>query len=206
MKLSSKSSNIEFNCFSIQLMSFGDGQFIFILTRVKKYLSLTCLWRHAFSKTDTCLKCFCKFQELSKKNVVMSYSQKCFYHYEQTSEAGSSGGVATAAAATAKEDTSGQDTDNKQTLNESSSNNIPLMRIVQSVKHTKKRGQGAVVKEGWLIHYTNKDALKKKHFWRLDTKAITLFQVRFPLTTFSESVVTLVIDIDLTEYSLLWLG
>ncbi|OQR76368.1 Serine/threonine-protein kinase D3-like [Tropilaelaps mercedesae] len=71
---------------------------------------------------------------------------------------------------------SNQDGDNKQTLNETSSNNIPLMRIVQSVKHTKKRGQGAVVKEGWLVHYTSKDALKKKHFWRLDTKAVTMFQ------------------------------
>ena len=36
------------------------------------------------------------------------------------------------------------------------SNNIPLMRIVQSVKHTKRRGSN-VLKEGWMIHYTNKD-------------------------------------------------
>lgn len=30
------------------------------------------------------------------------------------------------------------------------------MRIVQSVKHTKRRGSN-VLKEGWMIHYTNKD-------------------------------------------------
>lgn len=36
------------------------------------------------------------------------------------------------------------------------SSNIPLMRIVQSVKHTKRRGSN-VLKEGWMIHYTNKD-------------------------------------------------
>lgn len=38
----------------------------------------------------------------------------------------------------------------------SPSANIPLMRIVQSVKHTKKR-DGQWLKEGWLVHFTNKD-------------------------------------------------
>lgn len=55
-----------------------------------------------------------------------------------------------------------------------SSANIPLMRIVQSVKHTKRRGDKAI-KEGWLVHFTNKDKTVKKHYWRLDSKAITLF-------------------------------
>ncbi|GAB1869129.1 Serine/threonine-protein kinase [Camponotus japonicus] len=55
------------------------------------------------------------------------------------------------------------------------SNNIPLMRIVQSVKHTKKRGS-KVLKEGWMVHFTNRDPVRKKHYWRLDTKSITLFQ------------------------------
>ena len=48
------------------------------------------------------------------------------------------------------------------------------MRIVQSVKHTKKR-DGRAVKEGWLVHFTNKDKTVKRHYWRLDSKAITLF-------------------------------
>lgn len=52
--------------------------------------------------------------------------------------------------------------------------NIPLMRIVQSVKHTKRRS-GQSIKEGWLVHFTNKDKSVKRHFWRLDSKAITLF-------------------------------
>lgn len=30
------------------------------------------------------------------------------------------------------------------------------MRIVQSVKHTKKRGS-KVLKEGWMVHFTNRD-------------------------------------------------
>ncbi|KAL6440063.1 hypothetical protein ACFW04_003000 [Cataglyphis niger] len=55
------------------------------------------------------------------------------------------------------------------------SNNIPLMRIVQSVKHTKRRGS-KVLKEGWMVHFTNRDPVRKKHYWRLDTKSITLFQ------------------------------
>ncbi|KAK9497813.1 hypothetical protein O3M35_003733 [Rhynocoris fuscipes] len=54
-------------------------------------------------------------------------------------------------------------------------NNIPLMRIVQSIKHTKRRGS-KVIKEGWMIHYTNKDSMRKRHYWRLDSKSITLFQ------------------------------
>ncbi|KAB7493727.1 Serine/threonine-protein kinase D1 [Armadillidium nasatum] len=52
--------------------------------------------------------------------------------------------------------------------------NIPLMRIVQSVKHTKRPSK--VLKEGWLVHFTNKDDMRKRHFWRMDTKSITLYQ------------------------------
>lgn len=56
----------------------------------------------------------------------------------------------------------------------SPSANIPLMRIVQSVKHTKKRG-GQAIKEGWLVHFTSLDKAVKRYFWRLDSKTITLF-------------------------------
>nr|XP_029717451.1 serine/threonine-protein kinase D1 [Aedes albopictus]XP_029717452.1 serine/threonine-protein kinase D1 [Aedes albopictus]XP_029717453.1 serine/threonine-protein kinase D1 [Aedes albopictus]XP_029717454.1 serine/threonine-protein kinase D1 [Aedes albopictus]XP_029717455.1 serine/threonine-protein kinase D1 [Aedes albopictus]XP_029717456.1 serine/threonine-protein kinase D1 [Aedes albopictus]XP_029717457.1 serine/threonine-protein kinase D1 [Aedes albopictus]XP_029717458.1 serine/threonine- len=64
----------------------------------------------------------------------------------------------------------------RQSSNSSSSPsaNIPLMRIVQSVKHTKRR-DGRAIKEGWLVHFTNKDKSVKRHYWRLDSKAITLF-------------------------------
>uniref|UniRef100_A0A670IKZ2 Serine/threonine-protein kinase n=1 Tax=Podarcis muralis TaxID=64176 RepID=A0A670IKZ2_PODMU len=57
----------------------------------------------------------------------------------------------------------------------STSNNIPLMRVVQSIKHTKRRSS-TVMKEGWMVHYTSKDTLRKRHYWRLDSKCITLFQ------------------------------
>lgn len=42
-------------------------------------------------------------------------------------------------------------------ISSTSSNNIPLMRIVQSIKHTKRRCGSKIIKEGWLVHFTNKD-------------------------------------------------
>lgn len=38
------------------------------------------------------------------------------------------------------------------------SSNIPLMRLIQSVHHTKRR-PGGVLREGWLLHHTNADTL-----------------------------------------------
>ncbi|KAF6728234.1 Serine/threonine-protein kinase D3 [Oryzias melastigma] len=55
------------------------------------------------------------------------------------------------------------------------SSNIPLMRLVQSVHHSKRRPAGAL-REGWLLHHTNTDALRKRHYWILDWKSITLYQ------------------------------
>ncbi|XP_028899933.2 serine/threonine-protein kinase D3 [Zeugodacus cucurbitae] len=70
----------------------------------------------------------------------------------------------------------GQSIDGQSEQSSSSSSpsaNIPLMRIVQSVKHTKKRG-GQAIKEGWLVHYTSLDKTVKRHYWRLDSKTLTL--------------------------------
>uniref|UniRef100_A0A8C1LCV7 protein kinase C n=1 Tax=Cyprinus carpio TaxID=7962 RepID=A0A8C1LCV7_CYPCA len=44
-----------------------------------------------------------------------------------------------------------------------------------SIKHTKRRST-TVVKEGWMVHYTSRDNLRKRHYWRLDSKSLTLFQ------------------------------
>lgn len=70
---------------------------------------------------------------------------------------------------------SGSEEEPRATNDGQNANNIPLMRIAQSIKHTKKGGQ-SILKEGWLMHYTNKDSFKRKHFWRLDTKMLTLYQ------------------------------
>uniref|UniRef100_A0A8C8RUN5 Serine/threonine-protein kinase n=1 Tax=Pelusios castaneus TaxID=367368 RepID=A0A8C8RUN5_9SAUR len=65
--------------------------------------------------------------------------------------------------------------DSNRMISPSTSNNIPLMRVVQSVKHTKRKSS-TIMKEGWMVHYTSKDTLRKRHYWRLDSKCITLFQ------------------------------
>lgn len=43
----------------------------------------------------------------------------------------------------------------------SSSVYIPLMRVVQSVRQTTRRSSTAL-KEGWMVHYSNKDTLVKQ--------------------------------------------
>uniref|UniRef100_H3CN08 Protein kinase D4 n=1 Tax=Tetraodon nigroviridis TaxID=99883 RepID=H3CN08_TETNG len=58
---------------------------------------------------------------------------------------------------------------------ETMSTYIPLMRLVQTVHHTRRRG-GNILREGWLLHHTNMDPLRKRHYWILDWKRITLFQ------------------------------
>ncbi|KAH8383060.1 hypothetical protein KR009_006613 [Drosophila setifemur] len=68
----------------------------------------------------------------------------------------------------------GQSEQSQSSNSSSPSANIPLMRIVQSVKHTKKRG-GQALKEGWLVHFTSLDKAVKRYFWRLDSKTVTLF-------------------------------
>jgi hypothetical protein len=50
----------------------------------------------------------------------------------------------------------------KNSCSSTPSNNIPLMRIVQSVKHTKRRGS-KVLKEGWMVHFTNRDPIVSIH-------------------------------------------
>ena len=57
--------------------------------------------------------------------------------------------------------------------------NIPVQRVVQSVKQTKRVGS-KVLKEGWMVHFTKKDSMTKKHYWRLDTKCITMYRVSTP--------------------------
>ncbi|VDL80527.1 unnamed protein product [Nippostrongylus brasiliensis] len=55
------------------------------------------------------------------------------------------------------------------------SQNIPLMRVVMSKKQTKRKSN-KVLKEGWVVHYTNQMNMRKKHYWRLDTKSLVMYQ------------------------------
>lgn len=76
-----------------------------------------------------------------------------------------------------------------------SSGNIPLMRVVQSVRQTKRRSS-AVVKEGWMVHYTSTDNLRKRHFWRLDTKTLTLFQNETGTKFYKELPLSEILSVD----------
>nr|XP_015209810.1 PREDICTED: serine/threonine-protein kinase D3 isoform X2 [Lepisosteus oculatus] len=68
-----------------------------------------------------------------------------------------------------------KDDESIKIISPSTSSNIPLMRVVQSVKHTKRKSS-TMVREGWMVHYTSRDNLRKRHYWRLDSKYLTLFQ------------------------------
>ncbi|KAM7368337.1 hypothetical protein PAMP_014564 [Pampus punctatissimus] len=68
-----------------------------------------------------------------------------------------------------------KDDETPRAISPSTSSNIPLMRVVQSIKHTKRKSS-TVVKEGWMVHYTSRDTMRKRHYWRLDSKSLTLFQ------------------------------
>ncbi|KAJ8672906.1 hypothetical protein QAD02_004167 [Eretmocerus hayati] len=93
-----------------------------------------------------------------------------------------------------------EDSDRSRPASATPSNNIPLMRIVQSVKHTKRRGS-EVLKEGWMVHFTNKDPAVKRHYWRLDTKAITLFQSDTGSKYFKEIPLSEILAIDTARES-----
>lgn len=77
------------------------------------------------------------------------------------------------------------------------SNNIPLQRIVVSVKHTKRKGS-KVLKQGWMVHFTNKDTQRKRHYWRLDTKCLTLFQDSTSNRYYKEIQLSEVLSVDST--------
>ncbi|XP_050530669.1 serine/threonine-protein kinase D1 isoform X2 [Daktulosphaira vitifoliae] len=84
-------------------------------------------------------------------------------------------------------------------IGSSPSNNIPLMRIVQSIKHTKRRGGCKVIKEGWLVHFTNKDNQRKFHYWRLDSKLITLFINDKTSKYFKEIPLSEILSVDIAK-------
>ena len=61
-----------------------------------------------------------------------------------------------------------------QLIETMSTNNIPLQRIVMSVRYKRSRGS-KILKVGWMVYFTKSDPTKKTHYWRLDTKSIMLF-------------------------------
>ncbi|XP_078516952.1 serine/threonine-protein kinase D3-like [Lissotriton helveticus] len=70
--------------------------------------------------------------------------------------------------------TSFSEMDLRTSLSPSFSNFIPLMRVVQSVRNVKRKNSYMLM-EGWMVHFTSKDSMRKRHYWQLDSKCITLF-------------------------------
>ncbi|GFT39705.1 hypothetical protein NPIL_56091 [Nephila pilipes] len=94
-----------------------------------------------------------------------------------------------------------QDDESKIPVHEASSNNIPLQRIVQSIKHTKGKNY-KVLKEGWLVHHTNREGMRKRHFWRLDTKSVTLFQNDTTSKYYKEIPLSEILSVELSKQNL----
>lgn len=59
---------------------------------------------------------------------------------------------------------------------------IPLMRVVQSVRQTTRRSSTAI-KEGWMVHYSNKDTLVPFYLFELSSRFL-VFLVLLSLPTF----------------------
>lgn len=68
------------------------------------------------------------------------------------------------------------------------STNIPLMRLVQTVHHTKRR-PGGILREGWLLHHTSTDTLVRRtntHPNALNMSCSSYFGMRHPKTVLKE--------------------
>ncbi|KAF5894164.1 serine/threonine-protein kinase D3-like isoform X1, partial [Clarias magur] len=91
-----------------------------------------------------------------------------------------------------------KDEETVKTISPSTSSNIPLMRVVQSIKHTKRRSS-TLVKEGWMVHYTSRDNLRKRHYWRLDSKSLTLFQNDSGAKYYKEIPLSEILQVDLGQ-------
>ncbi|GFU20301.1 hypothetical protein NPIL_704892 [Nephila pilipes] len=98
----------------------------------------------------------------------------------------------------ANENEDNQDEDSKIPANVTSSNNIPLMRIVQSIKQMRRKGS-KILKEGWMVHFTSKDNMKKRHYWRLDTKSIILFQNETTTKYYKEIPLSEILSVEPTK-------
>ncbi|XP_043932070.1 serine/threonine-protein kinase D3 [Protopterus annectens] len=99
-----------------------------------------------------------------------------------------------------------RDEETIKAISPSTSNNIPLMRVVQSIKHTKRKSS-TMVKEGWMVHYSSRDNLRKRHYWRLDSKCLTLFQNESGTKYYKEIPLSEILQVDpARDFSNLALG
>ncbi|KAM3861177.1 serine/threonine-protein kinase D3-like isoform 2-T2 [Diretmus argenteus] len=93
-----------------------------------------------------------------------------------------------------------KDDETLRAISPSTSSNIPLMRVVQSIKHTKRKSS-TVVREGWMVHYTSRDNLRKRHYWRLDSKSLTLFQNESGAKYYKEIPLSEILQVEVAQDS-----
>ena len=79
----------------------------------------------------------------------------------------------------------GMEVDPMHRLSNASNNNVPLQRLVNSVRRPrgppslKKDQEMTLLIQGWLVHYTNTNEMRMRHFWRLTSRAVILYRVFF---------------------------
>jgi len=75
----------------------------------------------------------------------------------------------------------GMEVDPMHRLSNASNNNVPLQRLVNSVRRPrgppslKKDQEMTLLIQGWLVHYTNTNEMRMRHFWRLTSRAVMLY-------------------------------
>ncbi|XP_037072152.1 serine/threonine-protein kinase D1-like [Pollicipes pollicipes] len=94
-------------------------------------------------------------------------------------------------------DDAAADLTDKESLCTSESQNIPVQRLFQSVKH--KKAPSVVIKEGWLEHYTDRNPEKKRHYWRLDTKCATLYTNQMDTKFYKEIALSEILVIEASK-------
>eukprot|EP00118_Oscarella_pearsei_P028549 m.2447 g.2447 ORF g.2447 m.2447 type:complete len:889 (+) comp8663_c0_seq1:136-2802(+) len=78
--------------------------------------------------------------------------------------------------------------------------NIPLMRLYQSLRHT-KRYTSQVLKEGFMTHFTKSDLKRKSHWWRLTTKNLSFYKNKDSTPAMKEIPLREILTVDFASES-----
>jgi len=74
---------------------------------------------------------------------------------------------------------------------------IPVIRIAQSMRNSKHKKEVKI--QGYLIHTTNNDDMRRRHYWRLDGKSLQLFMSEEEQRISKEIPLASVLDCRLAE-------
>ncbi|XP_015784003.1 serine/threonine-protein kinase D2-like [Tetranychus urticae] len=51
---------------------------------------------------------------------------------------------------------------------------LPLMSLIQRMRNSRRKSI-RLLREGWMVHYTDRDPREKRYFWRLTPKSLTMY-------------------------------